>query len=68
MIDTTVSLRIVGKLGGRGMGVVSQHRTIYDTGEEDGPAFLVMEFLDGMTLKHAIGGKALEPKQVLALG
>jgi serine/threonine protein kinase/tetratricopeptide (TPR) repeat protein len=41
---------------------------IYDTGEEAGRAFMVMEFLDGMTLKHAIASKAMEPEQVLLLG
>jgi eukaryotic-like serine/threonine-protein kinase len=42
--------------------------TIYDIGEENGRAYLVMEFLDGATLKHVIGSKAMELEAILDLG
>jgi len=42
--------------------------TIHDIGEEAGLAFIAMEFLDGMTLKHRISGKALPLDQVVELG
>jgi serine/threonine protein kinase/tetratricopeptide (TPR) repeat protein len=42
--------------------------TIYDIGEENGRAFLVMEFLDGATLKHLIGARPMELETILAIG
>ena len=42
--------------------------TIYDIGEEDGRAYLVMEFLDGVTLKHMIGARPMELETILDLG
>jgi len=42
--------------------------TIYEIDDQHGEAFIAMEFLDGVTLKHRIGGKALEIDTVLSLG
>src|ERR1700684_3684656 len=42
--------------------------TIYDIGEENGKAFIAMEFLDGATLKRTMNGRPLEMDRLLDIG
>jgi serine/threonine protein kinase len=42
--------------------------TIYEIDDQHGEAFIAMEFLDGMTLKHLITGRSVELERILEVG
>jgi serine/threonine protein kinase/Tol biopolymer transport system component len=42
--------------------------TIHEIGRNGDQSFLVMEYLDGVTLKHRIGGRSMETELILSLG
>jgi serine/threonine protein kinase/tetratricopeptide (TPR) repeat protein len=41
---------------------------VHDIGEESGRAFIAMEYLDGVTLKHRISGRPMELQALISLG
>jgi serine/threonine protein kinase len=41
--------------------------TIYEIDDQHGQAFIAMEFLDGLTLKHRIAGRPMESQLILSL-
>ena len=42
--------------------------TTYEIGEHEGRPFIAMQYLEGVTLKHRIAGRALDPEMVVELG
>src|SRR5271155_4989555 len=41
--------------------------TIYEIGDENGKAYIVMEYMEGQTLKHRIGGRPMDLETLLDL-